>query len=75
MPTAALSTFQADHAACRSDRVAHLDRLGTDQRLAHYYAGRFDQAELWAWAARYPEEVPTVNGEFEWIGLRLADLD
>jgi hypothetical protein len=32
-------------------------------------------AELFAWAARYPEEVPLVNGELPWIGLRLADLD
>jgi hypothetical protein len=27
------------------------------------------------WAARYPEEVPLVNGEFEWIALASADLD
>jgi hypothetical protein len=25
--------------------------------------------ERWIYAARYPDEVPTVNGELEWIAL------
>ena len=58
-----------------SDRVIRLDRLGAAGRLAQYRAGKLDLAELSVWAARYPEEVPTVNGEVEWIGLTLADLD
>jgi hypothetical protein len=32
-------------------------------------------AELLVWAARYPDEVPTVNDEVERIALTLADLD
>jgi hypothetical protein len=28
-----------------------------------------------AWIRRYPEEIPTVNGEFEWIAQRLVDLE
>lgn len=33
----------------------------------------FDRDQSAIWAGRYPEEVPTVNGEVEWIALRLAD--
>lgn len=46
--------------------------LANQGRLARYRAGRLDLADLSVWAARYPEEVPTVNGEFEWIGLGLS---
>jgi len=58
-----------------SSRVARLDRLGPAGRLAHYRAGKLGIGELSVWAARFPDEVPTVNGEVEWIGLTLADLD
>lgn len=58
-----------------SPRAARLDRLGTAGRLALYRADKLGRADLVTWAARYPEEVPTVNGEVEWIGLMLADLD
>jgi hypothetical protein len=58
-----------------SDRVARLGRLGASGRLAHYRAGKLDLADLSVWASRYPEEVPLVNGEVEWIALTLADLD
>lgn len=57
-----------------SARVARLDRLGTAGRLAQYRAGKLSRADLSVWAARFPDEVPTVNGELEWIGLTLADL-
>jgi hypothetical protein len=49
--------------------------LGPSKRFAEFEAGNLSRAELFAWAARYPEEVPLVNGELPWIGLRLADLD
>lgn len=58
-----------------SPRAARLDRLDATRRLASYRAGKFERADLVTWVARYPDEVPTVNGEVEWIGLTLADLD
>jgi hypothetical protein len=58
-----------------SPRAARLDQLGAAGRLALYRAGEFGRADLVTWAARYPEEIPTVNGEVEWIGFTLADLD
>lgn len=48
-----------------TDRLSRLGRLGKAGRLAQYRAGEFDRAVIEAWIARYPDEVPTVNGEFE----------
>jgi hypothetical protein len=55
------------------DPLRHLSRMSAMQRLAA--AASFERAELAAWAANYPEEVPLVNGELPWIALRLVDLD
>lgn len=49
--------------------------MSSDQRLCAARAGTLTRAERAAWAARFPDEVPLLNGEFEWISLRLADLD
>ena len=74
MPTAALSASDRGDASLR-DRRAMLDQLGPAGRLAYYRTGQLTLRDLNIWVARYPDEVPTVNGEVEWIGLRLADLD
>lgn len=55
--------------------VVRLDRMSPRQRLQAYRDGTFTRAERARWACRYPEEVPTVNGEVEWIALGSADLD
>jgi len=52
-----------------------LDALGPSGRLREFKAGNLTRAELFAWAARHPEEVPMVNDELPWISLRLADID
>lgn len=52
-----------------------LDRMSPSQRLRAYRDGAFSRAERARWACRYPDEVPTVNGEIEWIALTSADLD
>lgn len=52
-----------------------LHRMTPAERLAAYRRGGFTAPERSLWAANYPEEVPTVNGEFEWIALSLVDLD
>jgi hypothetical protein len=31
--------------------------------------------ERQVWAIHYPDEVSMVNGECEWIALKLADVD
>lgn len=55
--------------------LVRLDRMGSSQRLRAYRSGAFSRAERAKWACRYPDEVPTVNGEIEWIALGSADLD
>jgi hypothetical protein len=55
-----------------------LARLTSDECLAIHRSGGFTRRECSLWAANYSEEVPwspLVNDEFEWIALRLADLD
>lgn len=75
MPSATADASASFIAPNPSPRAARLDQLCPARRLAPYRAGEFDRADLATWAARYPEEVPTANGEVEWIGLTLADLD
>jgi hypothetical protein len=54
--------------------VSELRRMTSAERIrASRYS--FNRWERWVWSARYPEEVPLVNGEPEWIGLNLADND
>ena len=55
--------------------LRRLERMSPEQRLRAARKGRLSRAELTLWAARYPEEVPLVNGEHAWIALSLADLD
>lgn len=55
--------------------VAVLRRMSAEERIRASRHGGFNRWERWVWAARYPEEVPLVNDEFEWIALNLADLD
>jgi hypothetical protein len=53
----------------RIDRfVNELRRMTPEERVR---ASRFSMngRERWVYAARYPDEVPLVNGELEWIAL------
>jgi hypothetical protein len=59
----------------RGSLLQALEEIGTEQRLAIYRSGGFTPRERTIWAARYPQEVPLVNDEFEWIALAMADLD
>lgn len=52
-----------------------LCEMGYARRLAMYRRGDFSRSQRSIWAARFPEEVPLLNGEFEWIALAMADLD
>ena len=50
-------------------------RMSPRQRVEASHRGGFTRHERAVWASRYPDEVPTVNGEFEWLVLTSADLD
>lgn len=54
--------------------LARLDRMTPEERIrASRY--QFKAWERQVWASHFPDEVPLVNDEVEWIALRLADLD
>ena len=39
------------------------------QRVTAMRAGRLTSFQLSVWAARHPEQVPKLNGEFEFIAI------
>jgi hypothetical protein len=43
------------------------------ERVRAYETGVFTRAELATAIATEPERLPTINGEFEWIGCSSAD--
>jgi len=55
--------------------VARLTRMRPKQRIEASRNGTFTRHERAVWACRYPHEVPTINGEFEWLVLSSADID
>jgi hypothetical protein len=52
-----------------------LAAMTPDRRRVAYQSGELTRAELFAWAALFPEEVPLIDGELPWIVATLADLD
>jgi aminoglycoside phosphotransferase (APT) family kinase protein len=50
--------------------VSELQRMTAEERIeaSRYTMNRW---EYWVYAARFPDEVPTVNGELERIALTL----
>ena len=55
--------------------VSVLRHMTPAERISASRHGGFTRWERWVWAARHPEEVQLVNGEFEWIACNAADLD
>jgi hypothetical protein len=51
----------------RSARLRSLWQLSVPERIAAMRRGELTYEQLAAWSARYPEQVPMVHGEFEWI--------
>lgn len=72
-----LGRFTRDSLTAGTRREAFLARLARMSPEERVRASRyeFDRWERSAWAGPYSEEVPTINGEVEWIALSLADLD
>jgi hypothetical protein len=48
-------------------RLRRLWQMSVEQRIAAMRRGELTYRELAAWSGRHPEQVPRVNGEFEWI--------
>ena len=58
----------------RRDRRATLKRLGRQGRLAAYRRGELDFETCCLWAARWPHEVPLLEGEFEFIARTMPEV-
>ncbi len=59
------------------ERAAFLQRLSRMSAEERLEASRFEftARQRTLWIARYRDEVPIVNDEYEHIALQLADLD
>ena len=66
-----MSTATPDPSRIPASRGAALEALDAAGRLAAYHDGSLDGRDLATWAALWPEEVPIVNDEFEWIAATL----
>ncbi len=64
-------TLRTDH----HDVAGILARMSFAERVRAYRNGIFSAHELSVAAAREPDRMPILNGEFEWIAVSLADLD
>jgi hypothetical protein len=69
-PIPAVGSLRIDH-----ERLAQLWRMTRQERVAMAQQGKLTLGEMLRWAARAPEEVPIVNGEFFFITALLADND
>jgi hypothetical protein len=45
------------------------------ERIRAYRSGALSANELSVAAAWFPEEMPLLNGEYEWIAISLVDLE
>jgi hypothetical protein len=51
----------------REARLKELWKMTVDERIVAMRAGKLSLEQCAAWAARYPEQVPLLNGEFEYL--------
>ncbi|HTZ87651.1 MAG TPA: hypothetical protein VL988_06150 [Solirubrobacteraceae bacterium] len=51
----------------RRARLEALWRMTPDQRVVEMRRGKLSLEQCAAWAARYPEQMPQINGEFEYL--------
>jgi hypothetical protein len=63
--------FAAERARCA--RLRRLWQMSAAQRIAGMRRGELTREELAAWSARHPEQVPLLNGEWEWIAAKMSE--
>jgi hypothetical protein len=56
------------------ERREWLWRMTAEQRVAAMHAGELSLADCLAWAARFPDEPPTINGEWAFIAIRTPEV-
>jgi hypothetical protein len=58
----------------RRARLQVLWRMTPTQRVAAMRRGKLSLEQCAAWAARYPEQVPLTNGEYEFLAAFTPDV-
>jgi len=58
----------------RAGRLRSLWQMSAAERIAAMRRGELTYEQLAAWSARYPDQVPRVHGEFEWIASKLPEV-
>jgi hypothetical protein len=51
----------------REARLRALWQMTVSERVVAMRAGKLSVEQCAAWAARYPEQMPLLNGEFEYL--------
>jgi hypothetical protein len=51
----------------KRQHLAPLWEMTVEQRIAAMRRGELTMTQLFAWASRHPEQVPLIDGEFEFI--------
>ena len=58
----------------RDARLEALWRMTPNERIAAMRRGSLSLEQCCAWAARFPRQVPLVNGEFEFIAAYMPEV-
>lgn len=67
MSSKTFSQLLTHAAAARAARLEALWRMTPTERVAAMRRGDLTLEQCCAWAARYPQQVPLLHGEFEFI--------
>ena len=66
-------TQRSSRSERRAERLAVVERMSADERVAAMYRGELSYDQLAHWAAQRPHEVPKLNGEFWFIAITCED--
>jgi hypothetical protein len=58
----------------REARLRALWEMTPAQRIAAMRRGELSLEQCSAWAARHPEQVPLLNGEFEFLAAHMPEV-
>ena len=58
----------------RDARLRSLWEMTPAQRVAAMRRGELSLEQCAAWAARYPKQVPLLNGEFEFLAAHMPEV-
>ncbi len=57
----------------RKARLRTLWQMTPSERVAAMRRGQLTREQLAAWTGRHPDQVPRLNGEFEWIAVHTPE--